>query len=755
MSLPGEPKSTPTIPPHEAKLPIPVKNQSLASRRRSGLSIDFTSQNQPLEQEINTISPIFVPNPESENKRGRSRAVSIEEENLDETSRDRRISGNADTNNSTPEEFVEKNQNSNLSSLSTEDSPLINFYNRDDFIIKRSFSKLTLLRRKAEYLESISEEVSLLEDSKANDSFCSSDAGQMCCSKTSRLQRKKVTHKGYDLKSVNSGFSYLPFETNGAFKLYFPFYESQEYELPLLSILASMTDIPLREIHIDTPFKNDIVKTRHQKRQDKKLDYLSQPVPADFLKMKGLPTQLDGEDSGPSIKGGIASPLRRNGRKISLTNLTYQSVYDSGSKEEVFDMEESNKASQVIFKVLLEDDNEDLLDDDESENGSPGKLQRQGSCQIKAKKIHSSTFTPKIQSRRLDKGSLQSIPMTFTELSPPKYLTTSNSKEIKEPKSGDMSDLLQLRKFNSVEISSKIGRFNFKIKPERVQMPSANKFKVLEHKLKPGAILSLVIILNESTTLKIRIKPSNPDVQGSMTSLAQLPSYQKQSLMDSPIPDEAITGSPRKQSLNASSTGSMEDAIMDSNGKYVIMSTKPIMFNKDPIRRRLLELVLLFVEVYFWIDNLHKYLELVNMIYTDLLSYYSKIIKLLNSNPSKASIINDIHVEELSEKDKSYFIKMLLANPHSLLNVALRIMGTLDNYNIVVDTPLFCPGFAVSSFDAIQTSQKGDLDSGLQLPLLSSSKGKIFVPMKPKELFTATPLELLNRTRRFLQGKAL
>jgi hypothetical protein len=186
---------------------------------------------------------------------------------------------------------------------------------------------------------------------------------------------------------------------------------------------------------------------------------------------------------------------------------------------------------------------------------------------------------------------------------------------------------------------------------------SRKKFQVLEHKLKKGAILSLVIIISESTTLRIKIAPGRG---------APFETY-KVCQDHHQLGDESPTLPERKLSLNADSTSSMEQAIHCSQGKFRIISVKPLIFNKDPIRRKLFSYTLDYVQEMFWFDSLQNFLELVELIYNDLTNYYITLMKEINASPASSKIVE------------------------SGLVSALEVSGKLKGYNLTIRAPLTVP----------------------------------------------------------------
>lgn len=230
------------------------------------------------------------------------------------------------------------------------------------------------------------------------------------------------------------------------------------------------------------------------------------------------------------------------------------------------------------------------------------------------------------------------------------------------------------------------------------------KFQILEHRLKKGAILSLVIIISESTTLKIKIAP------GKGAPFETYKVCQEHNMADeSPVPD-------RKLSQNADSTSSMEQAINKSQGKFRIVSAKPLIFNKDPIRKKLFSYTLDFVQEIFWFDTLQQFLELVDMIYNDLTNYYTQLMKEVNATPSSSKLVE------------------------SGSSSALELSGKIKGCNITLRAPL-----AHASIEYPIVVQQA-----AAMPNLKVRPGVSFKP-QDADLFQCTPLGNLKALKQLLQ----
>ena len=172
---------------------------------------------------------------------------------------------------------------------------------------------------------------------------------------------------------------------------------------------------------------------------------------------------------------------------------------------------------------------------------------------------------------------------------------------------------------------------------------SAQKYRVLEsHKDFTKCTIDMVIVMNEGTALKIRVH--NPD-------LAVLNNYKTQERRSSTISFDLQqneffdsnsffqtqeNGSDAEEESVASSSDSGEE----TEGRYTILKFKPLLFTKDKVRKKLFLRVLQFVHKNIWFDSLHRFLELVNIIYSDLVSFYLKLLKDLQTSPENARIVD-------------------------------------------------------------------------------------------------------------------
>lgn len=281
-------------------------------------------------------------------------------------------------------------------------------------------------------------------------------------------------------------------------------------------------------------------------------------------------------------------------------------------------------------------------------------------------------------------------------------MTVGGHKELRS--AFELGDGLQVKRTHSIGGSRVINPFR-STDLLGTNEPSKKKFQVLEHKLKKGAILSLVIIISESTTLKIKIAPGKG---------APFETYKV--CQDNQFGDESPVVPDRKLSQNADSTSSMEQAILTSHGKFRIVSAKPLIFNKDPIRKRLFSYTLDLVQEMFWFDSLQNFLELVDVIYNDLTNYYTHLMKEINATPMSSKLVE--------------------SGPSS----ALELSGKIKGYNITLRAPLAYP--SVEYPIVVQQASLG--------PSLKVRPGIAFKP-QDSDLLQCLPLGNLKALKQLLQ----
>ena len=235
------------------------------------------------------------------------------------------------------------------------------------------------------------------------------------------------------------------------------------------------------------------------------------------------------------------------------------------------------------------------------------------------------------------------------------------------------------------------------------------KYRVLEHSkdLAKGTI-DLVIIMNDSTTLKIKI--ANEQLAFGEPGPERRVSNFAESFSES---EQALT-----RELNALGEGSSSEEeefpLLGGFGKYKILGFKPLLFARDPVRNRLFELVLDFVQRRVWFDTLHRFLGLVNTIYSDLISFYLKLLKELAAAPPEASVEGE------------------------LAAALLVVRGSVKDTPVVVRASVFSNGF---------TAQ---YDTGAERPGFKKVKAPPR-PTPPKEL-TSCQSDEISAFKQFLSS---
>ena len=147
-----------------------------------------------------------------------------------------------------------------------------------------------------------------------------------------------------------------------------------------------------------------------------------------------------------------------------------------------------------------------------------------------------------------------------------------------------------------------------------INIRPVSRFQILEQTFKGDSRLSLLVIFNETTTLKIRMKKlmvGGSDDQNHPKLTLDVDNLQSDTMSDS-------------------NSDNNQNAI--HNGKFKIVKMKSLMFAKDPIKNKLFAITLKYVEDNFWYDTLHKFLHLIDLIYSDLIEYYSRVLKDFSAN---------------------------------------------------------------------------------------------------------------------------
>lgn len=155
------------------------------------------------------------------------------------------------------------------------------------------------------------------------------------------------------------------------------------------------------------------------------------------------------------------------------------------------------------------------------------------------------------------------------------------------------------------------------LQPISTYKPSG-KFKILEQTEKSDGSLSMLIIFNETTTLKFNLRPCNAETTSSQI-----------------FPEEALHD---QKSPRNCSTSNLEERHSEGCKRYSIARFKSLMFAKDPIKNDLFDYTLKFIENTFWYDTLQRFLEIVDTVYSDLIQYYAKVLKEFSASSGQAKI---------------------------------------------------------------------------------------------------------------------
>lgn len=553
------------------------------------------------------------------------------------------------------------------------------------------------------------------------------------CSTNSRNRNhcnKRGDERGYILKARSSSsrssrvISFIKDVTERTYFNYFAVDRDHTNHL-LPTLLETVADIKLDELLIDSANASRTSKkgdTRSggrlglRSKPIKRHDYNSQKIPKLFLSFFSNITLPATEKVKLITNLTQASPLRKpkNSSSKGSSNLSkYSPDSDHQSSPELKDKEANLKRFNMIM-------NENKQEDWEADPLDEPMMARLYSVQHKARKFNI--------------GSLKDF--KGPNLLSGYCLSESKPYELsKDAKSQDLES--SLKRMNSTVEFLRISEGGRKVlsKFEASISRHDKVFTVLEHKVKKGAILSLMIIFNDSTTLKLRLMPSSEGLEGyspaetslshhlnledhnpnlsNFSNIGNHPNHANHP-SDPNHPDHPDHhAGERKYSANATSISSLENAMKTSNGKYRIMSTKPLMFAKDHIRKKLFAFSIEYVKKYFWYNTLQRYLELVDRIYQDLLHSYHGLLKELNVGSSAAKI-----------EDSQY-------------GPAFVIAGESKGTKMTVCCPLKHPQLLISSFE----------ENKEQPP-----KKKKKISSRPiEELFTSSPIEQLKHFKQFIE----
>lgn len=473
-------------------------------------------------------------------------------------------------------------------------------------------------------------------------------------------------------KSGERGF--LPFVKNELYHQYAACFDHQDNDSNSLSGLfhSTLKNLAPADIHLEesTQLRSGAKNTRKIPRGLKRFDYNSEAVPSRFLNFKldrSEPQFFDHQNGSPVRR------LRKNSTASQAkTLLTVEELF---SKEDPTRQSSSEENDQMKkFRQMME---EDASEEEDTDFEKP-KLFRQSSANFRNKTT------------------------LLCGVIPVKNLAW------KEAASGPLPGFEGegIKRVQSVNLAAGNSRFSV---PSRLRQDSV-KFKVLEHKIKPDAVLSLVIIFNESTTLKLKLRPATNDDPEKIT------------------PFRLAVGLDNFASAEDEHLGAMQEALLNSNGKYTVVQAKPLMFSRDPVKSRLFELSLGFVQTHFWSETLQRFLELVEGVYNDQLNYYLSLQKLLCTLEGDSQIVEQTGTE-----------------------ATLSIEGQLGSDPVRVLTPLFSPGLSVDACRASRSRRvlPREPSPSPSPPPSPGRQQKSFGKSGTGSLETC-PLEILKNCQKFL-----
>lgn len=432
---------------------------------------------------------------------------------------------------------------------------------------------------------------------------------------------KKASRLGYRLKMKSGESSKIPYVKNQVHKFFSDMYES---ETPTQLIFGSEIDLWEIMIHNEKA-EPDQKPGRPQKQQRAKKSTVRSLLPRTKPHTSFMATFLTKppECSAPAPRSA-SPPLKKVHHRVH--SKTMMSPFQKN-----LDLLNLKKYKDNNAKIELEK----ALDSSCESNDSPPPEP------VLASMV---SATPNM---RLSGGAFFGSANRLPAL----LMNTASSM-----KSMDLD--LGLHRVNSVTNIAKLS--SSEVRPTK----NLQKYRVLEHSkdLKNGTI-DMVIIMNDSTTLKIKI--ANDNLVISEGAQERRISNFTETFSES---EKAIT---KELNTNNDSSSSEDEELplLGGFGKYKILGFKPLLFAKDPVRNQLFELVLDFVQKKMWFDTLHRFLGLVNTVYTDLISFYLKLLKELSATPQTAKITG------------------------SLASAQLVVEGSIKETPVVVRASIFTNGF--------------------------------------------------------------
>lgn len=439
-----------------------------------------------------------------------------------------------------------------------------------------------------------------LDKFAAQDLLLSADPRDSIMKKKSRPIFKKASRLGYRLKMKSGEASKIPYVKNPVHKYFSDLYESNT---PTQMIFGN--DIDLWEILIHNEKAEPVPKTSrlHRLQRTKKpvvrsLLPLSKPNTSFMTTFRTKPAEnatLVPRSSSPPIK----KPQSRGHSKTMMSPI-----------QKPLDLLNLKKYRDKDTKIELEKALDSSCESDDLAPPEP-------------------TLTSMVSATpnmRLSGGAFFGSANKL-----PTLLRASGGSN----KSMDFD--LAIQRVNSVtNMATKLS--SSEVRPTKNQQ----KYRVLEHSkdLAKGTI-DLVIIMNDSTTLKIKIA-------NEQLALVEAVPERKISNFNETFSESEQALTKELNTLGGSSSSEDEEfPLLGGFGKYKILGFKPLLFARDPVRNRLFELVLDFVQRRVWFDTLHRFLGLVNTIYSDLISFYLKLLKELAAAPLNAKVVGELAAAQL------------------------------------------------------------------------------------------------------------
>ena len=423
----------------------------------------------------------------------------------------------------------------------------------------------------------------------------------------------------YMMKTKRGLKKKLEFVNNTIHHKYYTFFDSQMdgFGTPRIKQSVSGKQISLHEIHIE-PRMSLLTRPKNSFRRPKRYDFNSKEAPQNFF-----PDFLI-QHTSPIISVNSTS-VRRSPMKFTsrptnqispfLVKVTSVSSLSMDELDLPISEADNHQNEKKYLEPELELQNSGISDDSVS-----CILKRQCSADLFTRK--------RILQNRESLGNFSTKLDTSFDLDDHDHLKRVNSALIKKPRQRLTQQLIPNNR------------------------PEA-RFKVLEQKEKKDSTMSMLIIFNETTTLKIRLEVCGVD-EDIASSFGEISEGKKSSKNDS--------------------NSSLGEILLEGNGRYRITKFKSLMFAKDPIRNELFEHTLKFVEKNFWYDTLHRFLVTVDKVYTDLTQYYSKVLRELSATNSAARIENNQNIKYLAVEGQVKSARLTFATPliHHLFTVEAK-----------------------------------------------------------------------------------